>query len=103
VADSPLAALAQPTLVGVSTFTVVAQRLRDASPVSPASAPAELPALPSAPSGAAGASAPGGASTALYALLLAFAALALLRYDRLHLRPVRWRCAAFVALLERPG
>jgi hypothetical protein len=45
----------------------------------------------------------GSPSTALYALLLGIAALALLRFDRLQMRPVRWRCAAFVALLERPG
>jgi hypothetical protein len=103
VGSSIFAPLAQPSLGGSSIFAALAQRVRDGSPVSPASAPAELPALPSAPSGAASASAPGGASTALYALLLAFAALALLRFDRLQLRPVRWRCAAFVALLERPG
>ena len=65
---------------------------------------AETPGAPSAPVGGGAVFAPAGApSTALYGLLVAFAALALLRYDRLRLRPVQWRCAAFVALLERPG
>jgi hypothetical protein len=79
--------------------------IRKSSSTAPASAaPDEMPGLPGAPSGGGALSAPGGgASSALYALLLAFAALALLRFDRLQLRPVQWRCAAFVALLERPG
>lgn len=85
------------------TASAVFGALEPAQSYSPVSA-AELPALPSAPSGGSAFSAPGGgASTALYALLLAFAALALLRFDRLRLQPVQWRCAAFVALLERPG
>ena len=67
-------------------------------------APDKNPGSPGAPSGGGALSVPGGrSSSALYALLLAFAALALLRFDRLQLRPVQWRCAAFVALLERPG
>jgi hypothetical protein len=91
-----------PSLIGPPGFDAL-PRLRDGSVAGPASSSAELPGLPGAPSGGGGLSAPGGASTALYALLLAFAALALLRFDRLQLRPVQWRCAAFVALLERPG
>jgi hypothetical protein len=60
--------------------------------------------VPNAPVGGGAFAGPFSApSSALYAILLAFAALALLRLDRLQLRPVRWRCAAFVALLERPG
>jgi hypothetical protein len=80
--------------------------IRTSSPSAPASAgPDDMPGLPGAPSsgGSAASASGGGASSALYALLLAFAALAPLRFDRLQLRPVRWRCAAFVALLERPG
>ncbi len=74
----------------------------DAAPVAP---PAELPAIPSTPSGGGGAFTPPGGTPppALYGLLLAFSALALLRFGRLQLRPAQWRCAAFVALLERPG
>jgi hypothetical protein len=90
-------------LTGYSTFAEL-ERVGPGSPTTPASAPAELPGLPGAPSNGTAFFAPGGgASSAFYALLLAFAALALLRFDRLQLRPVQWRCAAFVALLERPG
>jgi hypothetical protein len=83
-----------------SSFTSATERAGHASPAAPA---APTPELPGAPAGGNGVSASGSASMALYALLLAFTALALLRYGRLQLRPVQWRCAAFVALLERPG
>jgi hypothetical protein len=60
------------------------------------------------PSGAGGAggapgSGGGGGSTAVYALLVLFAALSLLRFERLYLQPIPRRRAAFVSLLERPG
>jgi hypothetical protein len=42
-------------------------------------------------------------SAALYAILIALSALALSQFGRLQLMPARWRCAAFIALLERPG
>jgi hypothetical protein len=60
--------------------------------------------MPSAPSGGGAFMGPGTTPpVSFYALLIAFAALALLRYGRLQLQPIQWRCAAFVALLERPG
>jgi hypothetical protein len=98
------AATVAPWLIGPSALATL-ELIRKTSSTAPASAaPDEMPGLPGAPSGGGVLSAPGGgASSALYALLLAFAALALLRFDRLQLRPVQWRCAAFVALLERPG
>jgi hypothetical protein len=67
-------------------------------------APSEAPAPSNTPAGGSAFSAPGGGpSTALYALLVVVAAFALLHFGRLQLRPVQWRGAAFVALLERPG
>jgi hypothetical protein len=75
----------------------------DAALAGPASASDE-PELPGAPAGGGAFFAPSaGPSTALYTILLALAALALLRFDRLQMRSVQWRCAAFLGLLERPG
>jgi hypothetical protein len=71
--------------------------------------------LPHAPGPGAPAPPPGAASCAascapagfgggfLYALLVALAALAALKLSRLCLESVRWRSAAVVALIERPG
>jgi hypothetical protein len=64
---------------------------------------AEVPGQPSVPAGTDLPASGGAPSSAIYALLVSFAALALLLFDRLRLQPVRWRCASFVALLERPG
>jgi hypothetical protein len=80
------------------------ERAAEVVPAGPASASDELPELPGAPAGGGAFFAPSaGPSTALYAILLALAALALLRFDRLQMRSVQWRCAAFLGLLERPG
>ncbi|MET0973442.1 MAG: hypothetical protein ABWY95_08490, partial [Thermoleophilaceae bacterium] len=102
--SSAAAAAISPWLTGPFALATL-ELIRKSSSTAPASAaPDEMPGLPGAPSGGGALSAPGGgASSALYALLVAFAALALLRFDRLQLRPVPRRRAAFVALLERPG
>jgi len=103
-AAAAAAAALSPWLTDPSTLATL-ELIRKSSSTAPASAaPDEIPAPPGAPSGGGALAAPGGgASSALYALLIAFAALALLRFDRLQLRPVLRRRAAFVALLERPG
>jgi hypothetical protein len=54
-------------------------------------------------SGSATASASAFNSAAFYAILVALSALALSQFGRLQLMPARWRCASFIALLERPG
>ena len=70
----------------------------------PAADPSPQNQLPGSPSGSSSTAPAGGAfSAALYALLIALGVLALCQYGRLHLAPARWRCATFVALLERPG
>jgi len=88
-----------------SSFFLELKRASDRATVAPArTTPDEAPELPGAPSSGGPSLAPAGtASQALYAILIAFAALALCHLRRLQLQPVRWRCAAFVALLERPG
>src|SRR6185295_3636072 len=100
-AAAAAAAALSPWLTDPSTLATL-ELIRKSSSTAPASAaPDEIPAPPGAPSGGGALAAPGGgASSALYALLIAFA---LLRFDRLQLRPVLRRRAAFVALLERPG
>jgi hypothetical protein len=64
----------------------------------------DAPQAPSVPfSGSSAASAGGLNSGAVYGILFALGALALSQYARLQLKPARWRSAAFIALLERPG
>jgi hypothetical protein len=67
------------------------------------SPPDDAPQPPGMPFSGSPAAAAGGLSTAVYGILIALIALALSQYARLQLTPARWRCAAFVALLERPG
>jgi hypothetical protein len=70
----------------------------------PDTAPSDAPELPVLPSsGAPTASAGGLQSAAIYAILVGLSALALSQLGRLQLMPARWRCTAFLALLERPG
>jgi hypothetical protein len=75
--------------------------------VAPASAPGQGPDTPQTPSVPLGgsATASGGvfSSASFYAILVALGALALSQFGRLQLMPARWRCTAFIALLERPG
>jgi hypothetical protein len=74
--------------------------------LAPADAPAQAPDAPQAPSlPFSGSTASSGlfSSAALFAILVALSALALSQFGRLQLMPVRWRCTAFIALLERPG
>jgi hypothetical protein len=68
------------------------------------SSPADdAPQPPGVPFSGSPAAAAGGLSSAVYGILFALIALALSQYARLQLTPARWRCAAFIALLERPG
>jgi hypothetical protein len=71
----------------------------------PAQAPDKAPRSPSAPlSGSATASSGAlSSAAAFFAILIALSALALSQFGRLQLMPARWRSAAFIALLERPG
>jgi hypothetical protein len=83
-----------------SSIAGVQERLSHA----PASAPDEAPQPPGLPlSGSVSAAAGGANSAAIYGILIALSALALSQFARLQLMPARWRCAAFIALLERPG
>jgi hypothetical protein len=77
------------------------QRLAPAA--APAQAPAEAPQPPSLPFTGSTAAASAFSSATLFAILVALSALALSQFGRLRLTPARWRCAAFIALLERPG
>jgi hypothetical protein len=77
---------------------------RLAPAAAPTHGPDEAPQAPSVPlSGSGTASSGAFNSAALFAILCALSALALSQFGRLHLMPARWRCAAFIALLERPG
>jgi hypothetical protein len=92
-----------PWLTGSSSHATL-DHARNEHPAASAPPTDEVPGQPSPPAGGTEMPAPsGGPSSAMYALLVSFGALALLLLDRLRLQPVRWRCASFVALLERPG
>jgi hypothetical protein len=69
----------------------------------PAQGPDDVPQPPGLPLSGSTASSSVFSSATLYAILVALSALALSQFGRFRLPPVRWRCAAFVALLERPG
>jgi hypothetical protein len=69
-----------------------------------AAAPDPAPATPAPPpAGSATASASGSTAMTLYAVLVAFSLVALSRFGRIQVTPVRWRSVAFITLLERPG
>jgi hypothetical protein len=81
-----------------------AQPLSQTFTAPPAADPSPQDLVPGSPSGSSFTAPAGGAiSGALYALLIALGVLALCQFGRLQLAPARWRCATFIALLERPG
>jgi hypothetical protein len=88
-----------------ATTSLPSSILASRAPLARASSspPDDAPQPPGAPFSGSSAAAAGGLSSAIYGILIALIALALSQYARLQLTPARWRCAAFIALLERPG
>ena len=76
---------------------------REALSRTSSSPPDDAPQPPGMPFSGSPAAAAGGLSSAVYGILFALIALAMSQYARLQLTPARWRSAAFIALLERPG
>jgi hypothetical protein len=84
-----------------SAMASAQQRLEPA--VKPAEAPDETPQPPSLPFSGSTAACGAFSSASLFATLVAPNTLDVTQFGRLELAPARWGCAAFIALLERPG
>jgi hypothetical protein len=101
--NAPLAAglLLGPALLGSEPSQPAASGQADGAGRGPAAPGGDLFFGTGAAS--AGASGSGSSHGFFIALLLALGGLAALLCERLRLAPARWRPAAFIALLERPG
>ena len=112
-AGGPVVDMAVPgaALAAATHLRAAAPKAQHAKPGSatPAEDPAHLPGAPCGGGGTAGVSAgcappgSGGSHGLFYALLFTLGGVAVLLTERVRLRPTRWRPAAFIALLERPG